>query len=347
MPKRQQPHHRSTLPVPLPASRCRPGPTCDRPNTCLLAAVVLVVATALAACGRTSDGPVATGGSPSTDEASLPTLPPVAERAPDLFDERGCAVVGPDQEECATTAAELDAQAAGSGERDERMLEGFVGSRWNDSPAGSGPIVLVDTVTVSATGDRWRAVGLARNEGRSAVSGLRVRAVLGDTEGAEIGRAESVSPVPGIRAGEPVPFVIETQVAGRVDSVRWETEAIDAPAVDRAWELGVYWTRPFGDPRTVTHHLFRDEGEGRPHLVHGGAINRGREAAAAPRVAVAFVAPSGRVVHVAVVDAVGPTGEPRGELPPGGTADFLVAVADGDDGPQLVDTTPMLWGVTP
>ena len=310
-----------------------------------------VVAVSLAGCGTSSEEPVATAGAPTTGSVGLPTLPPVEERTPELFDDDGCVVAGPEAPDCSTTAEDIDVVAAGDGEGDERLLEGFLGTRWNDAPSGAGLVVLGDTVTITDDRSGWRAVGLARNESTSVLSGMVVRAVLIGGDGTEVGRAEAPSPVIGIRPGEPVPFTVATLPSAPVDSVRWELELEpdggDGGGAERAWELGIYWTRPFGDPRSVSHYLYRDEGDARPHVLNGGVINRGSGTAAAPRVVAGFVAPSGRIVHVAVVDAVGPTGDPRSEIAPEGTADFLVAVPDGDVGPLLVDTTPMLWAVNP
>ena len=128
------------------------------PRLGLLGASLCLV---VAGCSQSTEGSVESGSAPAVGapaEEGLPLLPPADERQPELFDERGCLITGSDDADCTTTADEVDAGAAGGSTTDERSLEGFLGTSWVESPVGTGPVVLGETVVAGPGADgRWKA----------------------------------------------------------------------------------------------------------------------------------------------------------------------------------------------
>lgn len=319
-----------------------PGPRGGRLG--LVLAGLLAIVLPLAACGG-SGSEVRSAGAPAATQApvdDLPVLPPVEERQPEQFDDRGCLVIGPGRSDCSTTGAEVDAGAAGSAEGDERALLGFLGTGWVEGATG-GPVVLEDTVTSGAAADgKWRAVGLARNEGPTTASRLEVRARIVAADGTDLGVVTGEAAVGGVRSGEPVPFVLTSEVpADQVASIVWEAVAIDGPAASRSMEITLYWTRVAGgDP--VDHYLHRD-GADRPQLLFAGVVDRGDAAVAAPQVVVAWVGPDGAVRGVATAPVAGPDASPLAALGPGAAADALVVLDDPVRAEGLADAVPVVW----
>ncbi len=331
--------------------------------------LILTAALGVSACG---DGgrPLATA--PPTTEP-LPTLPPVQEREPELFDGSGCLRTDAESSDCATRAEDLDAALAGTGEDDWRTLAGFVGSHWTTQPSASGITVLSETLTVAQDGP-WGARGLIRNESSSEVTGLVVHARLLDSAGAPLDEVSTPVPVPGIRPGEPAPFQISSEVpAARVADVEWLT-SIAAPAdpsgesageSSRDIELVNHWQRGLGDPRPVESYLYRDPvGVPHPYVAMGTAANVGGAQLSGIGVVAAFVDTSGRVLWVqeaavVSVDAgtdldalasplVDPEGRPASgsfaAVAPGAAADFLVVVPAPGAPEALDDASVYLWG---
>ena len=317
------------------------------------APVALVAVVALAGCGggggeeRVATGAGAGAPAPAATE-ELPLLPPVEDRRPELFDDRGCLVTGPGEADCSTTAEQLDAGAAGAAESDERTLAGFIGSRWLEGAAGPSPVVLADTVTMGVDGQgRWTAVGLARNETAAALAAIEVRAVLWGADGTRLGDAVAEPAVRDVRSGEPVPFDVRSEVdAAAVAEVTWEVSPGGGTADVglREVEIAVYWVRPEGAPEPVDLYLHRDEGEARPQALFGAATVVGASVLPAPSLVVAWVDVDGRVLAVDSAPVVGPTGEPVRDLAPGSAGDGLV-LHDGIGGPALAGATPVVWGV--
>ena len=324
-------------------------------RSALVPVVVLVlIVVGLTGCGGGEGGArVATGapggGAPAPEvPQELPVLPPVEDRRPELFDDRGCLLTGPTDADCSTTAEQLDAGAAGAVESDERTLAGFIGSRWLEGAAGPVPGVLADTVTIGVdAAGRWTAVGLARNETPAAVATIEVRAVLWGADGTRLGDAVAESPVGDVRSGEPVPFDLRSDVdAAAVAEVTWEVGS-GGGAADvglRDVEVAVYWVRPEGAPEPLDLYLHHDEGDARPQALFGAATVVGTAVLPAPRLVVAWVAPEGRVLAVDTAPVVGPTGDPVADLAPGSAGDALV-LHDGVGGPALAAATPVVWGV--
>lgn len=330
-----------------------PTTSTRRSPTRWLAAVLAVAVVGLAACGG-ADPEVRAGGSATTVAAAtssgggggdLPVLPPVEERQPEQFDERGCLVIGPGRSDCATTAADVDAGAAGRTEGDDRSLLGFVGSQWLTGATG-GPTVLADTITTGAGADgTWRAVGLVRNEGPDEVAALEVHARLLDVEGHELGVVSAPAAVGSVRSGEPVPFSLGSAVpAAEVGSVEWGVAGLEGPASERAMEIAVYWTRPAGG-EGVEHYLHQDAPGDRPQLLFASVTARGARPVPEPRLVVAWIDPDGAVVGVADAAVVGPDTTPLAALDPGAAGDAMVVTRDPLRPDLLAGAVPMVWAV--
>ncbi len=277
-------------------------PFLRRCSTALGTALVAATALLATACGSVGGTTVESG---VGAQAPLPTLPSVAEEDPGRFDGSGCLETSADGE-CAATADELDRQRAGSGEDSWRTLAGFVGSRWLDTPVAGGPLLLDDSVT-TATAGAWWGIGLVRNEGADTVPGVTVAATLVDDAGEVIEVVEVPAAVSAVRSGEPVPFRVDSAVdATQVAEVRWSVATNETySATGRDVAIHTYWTRGFADPRPVDNYLWRDDGGAHSHLVMGSAeaiTTTGQS----PRVVGAWIAPDGRVLHVAEAVVVHP-----------------------------------------
>lgn len=191
-----------------------------------------------------------------------------------------------------------------------RSEPGFLGRGWSDQPSGAGIVLLGDSVAATEAGP-WSADGLVRNEGPGDVAGAEVTAVLHDAAGDELERPTVTVPVTPLRAGEPAPFRISATVpAEDVAEVTWLAESLDEPAASRAFDLEIFWDRPFGDPRPVDSYAYSDPPgeEQHAHVVLGSLANGGG-AVGEVRAVGAWVDPStGRVLWVAEGQALRPEG---------------------------------------
>ncbi|MCU0269450.1 MAG: hypothetical protein MUF83_12505 [Acidimicrobiales bacterium] len=332
--------------------------------TRLLLVPVVAALCAVAACGGAGDGaPVEVAGGQSApapsvvEDPTLPTLPPVEERADDLFDEQGCTQTGPDAAACGNTGAEIDAAAAGDSTEDWRTLAGFVGPHWNEQPAAGAPVVLEQTVAISATG-AWTARGLVRNETSGQLDGIEVTAQLLAADGSVLASPRATSPVVAVRSGEPVPFELTAEVpAEQVTTVQWSaavpvpgvgdgSESVASTAPSRDAELTTFWSRDHSGADRIELYLYRDPDDGsRPYLLFGSVLNRGA-ATASPTVVVAWLDGDGRVVAVHEAPVADPrTGLPAEVLDSGAGSDFLVVLEDPAEGFAAGPASPMLWGL--
>jgi hypothetical protein len=271
-------------------------------------------------------------------------------RQPDRFDAQGCLKTSATGSDCGQQVGQLDASAAGATTEDWRTLAGFVGKYWNNDHTADTATVLEQTVTVRpGAAGTWAATGLARNDHNRTLAGLEVEATLRDASGATIEVVRGTSPVTSVRAGEPVPFALSstTTPAASVVSVGWHVTEQDGATADaaRALELSTYWTRPAGDPRPIDMYLHHDQpGTPPPYLLFGSVVNRGADVRD-PRVVVAWVDTTGRVVAVRTASVSEPTGAAATTLAAGAARDVLVAIDDPADGALADDAAPMLWGV--
>jgi hypothetical protein len=322
------------------------------PSRCFaLLALALATALGLAGCGDAPSAPVETRGGASTaiEDASLPTLPPVDEREPLLYDEAGCARIGPDEVDCSTTAGDLDRALAGTAD-DWRTLAGYVGPLYAPGAVTGEVAVLTQTVTAPASdAASWSAVGLVRNETGGAVEAVVVEATLLGADGAVLETVRAPALVPTLRPGEPAPFELASeQPVASVADVRWSVTSVprapDAPDA-RLLELATWWDRGADDPEPVDFYLYRDDASGSlPYLLFGAVTNHGAADLSSPLVVAAWMGADGRVVAVeqtdAVTDPVAGTGGPP--LAPGASADFLFVLAER---PPAVDGADvLLWG---
>jgi len=291
--------------------------------------------------GASAYATVAQGGG---DSATVPTLPPLEERAPDLYDDEGCLRVEAGEVDCTTTAGEVDDALAD--DVGTRHLAGYVGDHYSEELSGD-VVVLEDTVS-RATDGPFAASGLVRNERTAAVGAVEVSAHLLDAGGSELAVASAPVPVAPLRPGEPAPFEVQSEVAAAsVAAVTWTVSA--APAEDarppsREIELTTYWEEP-GGAREPVHLYFYDDPATAPlpYLLFGGLSNRAGVDVGPPRVVAAWLDEAGRVVRVDSVDAVAPDGSASAGLDEDGVADFLL-VEDTPAGAPGVAVE--LWGVS-
>jgi hypothetical protein len=319
-------------------------------------------AIATAACGRANPAQPVTAGAPVASVApavaagpALPTLPPVEQRAPELFDDQGCARTGPQTASCSSTAADIDrADAApGAGQR----LAGFVGGSWSAAPPSGAIVVLESSVTATTTADgHWSALGLVRNQRADVVGGAAVHAQLIGADGSVLETVTADALVPALRSGEPAPFSLATTttMAAQVASVRWSADAgapaaASAPPVpdpaSRSLELQTYWTRRPSESRRIDNYLFHDPTTGpAPLVVFGSVTDVAPAPIAQPHVVAAWLDANGRVSIVRDVAVSASTGQAASTVAPSGADDFLVAVAPSEVPPVADLAAPMLWG---
>jgi hypothetical protein len=313
--------------------------------------VVGSLALGIAACaGGSSTEQVGLRGDPNSGgtRVPLPTLPSIDVRQPGLYDDAGCAVIGPDVVDCGATAADADRAAADSVDG-WRTLAGFVGPH-SVTEVRVGDVALHDGSSTVSTDGPWRATGLIRNESSGPVTDVEVVATLVAADGSSLEDVRADVAVRPLRPGEPAPYELVSLVDAReVADVRWSIEstpASDSPDA-RMLELVTWWDRPAGEAEPVDLYLYREEvGGPRPYLVFGGVTNYGASAIEAPSVIAAWLDDAGRVVAVAdtdlVTDPVGATG--GSPLAAGSSADFLFVIdrpdADVAEGARL-----MLWAV--
>ena len=305
-------------------------------------AAVVTVAAVVLGVGLPAAWAVATTGRQAS--APLPTLPPVAEEIPGLYDEQGCLRTGlrEGDVDCSVRAEELDAALIDGGPSQERHLAGFVGPQYLAESRGTGPVVLDETVRQRRSGGAWTAQGLARNEGDGVVASIEVTARLLDRSGAVLAEVQTTSPVRDVRPGEPVPFQLVADLpASAVGAVEWSAAGAvggDDRRRDLAWT--VWWERPAGRRAPVDLYLHHERGPGpQPRAVFGSVEHVGEEAVAAPEVVMAWLDARGRVAALATAPVSDPDGRPLATLAPGEAADVLVSL----DRPVPSASSPLVW----
>ena len=223
---------------------------------------------------------------------------------------------------------------------------GALGPTSVPDPTGTAPVVLTESVTAARSGPWW-ARGLVRNDGDAAVEAVAVTAVLLGADGRELTRAAGAVPVDVVGQGEPAPFQVVADVdAAAVAEVRWEIDATPATGSPATVEVGVFWTRPFGQGQPVSVPGYDDPTTGPlPFVLYGSATNTGGEPLAAPGVVAAWLGDDGRVLAVAEAPVlVAGAADPAPALAPGEALDVVIAVDDPDVGPSLEEAVPMFWG---
>jgi len=322
----------------------------------------MLVILSMTGCGRSSTPQPVTAGAPATaprpgvapaPEAApgLPTLPPIREREPELFDENGCRRVTAEQSSCASTGAQIDAATAEAGADGTRTLTGFAGKHWSVDPPDGSVSVIEETVKVRAGGDgHWHALGLVRNQTSQSIAGASVTAELVGRDGTVLEKVEGGASVPVLRSGEPSPFdmTADRTLASDVSAVRWSAAALpgSADTASRNVELRTFWTRAPDDPRRVEVGTYRDpESAPFPFLLFGSLTNLATEDLGRPSVWLAWFDAEGRVAavqHVVGTDNRGPVSA----MPVGVSADFLAVLEPpsfADMAPEQL-ATPSMWG---
>jgi hypothetical protein len=288
--------------------------------------------------------------------APLPTLPPLAQMEPHLYDSSGCPL-GPESDaadarlvpQCGPT----DPQASVPTARTRLDLRGFQGDRYAGPLNSDAAVVLADTVSTTSTGT-WRAWGLARNE-TSRTIGIKVTAVLLDSAGGTLTTVAASSAVGAVRSGEPAPFVLTSTVpAAQVAGVRWSGAATPSgTATKRDFSIMLNWTLPYGD-REPAASYYRDPAVGPPYpyVLSGEIQNVGTNAVTRPHVVVAWESDDGRVQWVDTAEAgqvpyrASESATFAPTLAAGALMPFLLTVADTSAGPTLADLTPTVWVAT-
>ncbi|MBM4242852.1 MAG: hypothetical protein FJ148_03435 [Deltaproteobacteria bacterium] len=162
-------------------------------------------------------------GSPLETPVALPVVPPPHVRLPGAFDESGCALIsirssGP-RRLCPARGATPSTAAGWS-----RHL-GYVGPRAVSHVAGTGVVLLADTLNVASSGS-WRATGLVRNQTTERAHEVRVTVILATADDWILGTATAVIPVLDVRPGEPAPFELRTLLpAEAVRRIEWSVTA--------------------------------------------------------------------------------------------------------------------------
>ncbi|WP_127533440.1 hypothetical protein [Paenibacillus kobensis] len=106
-------------------------------------------------------------------------------------------------------------------------LEGFSGYYATDEVAGDRLVIVEESLNISQSG-LWEAKGLIRNEYTSPVKAGHIEADLINKNGEIIKKVKGESMVELIRPGEPVPFVIQTDIdASLVANVEWSIKSTD------------------------------------------------------------------------------------------------------------------------
>lgn len=215
--------------------------------------------------------------------ATLPSLPSLHARSPDLYDEDGCAPIppgegdgvrcGPSREDLERLHEEREAciqVEAGAPDLEKifeearhtgrcvyveprlpsKNLAGFRGPYYTADLEAGEVVVLKETLTTVREGS-WQAWGLVRNETSTPVGEVNVTASLIGAGGAVLDRPSAEVPVDPLRPGEPGPFVITSTVdAARVTSLEWlivtDPPNPQVPPGAREVELLTTWTLPIG-----------------------------------------------------------------------------------------------------
>jgi hypothetical protein len=242
---------------------------------------------------------------------------------------------------------------------------GYVGPDFLGTPSGRA-VVLTDTVRTT-TGSSWSAAGLIRNETSGLIRNPQVTAHLFDAGHHELATAHVSVPLVAIRAGEPAPFDIQSDLSSSlVASVEWTvrygttgriaaqssptTGVASSDDAQRTIQFSVFWKRPYGNTDRMYGYPQNDSANGPyPYVVFGEIHNSGTQTLTAGRVLAAWLDAKGGVLHVDWLTIL-PSEEhakPQSSatLQPGGYADFIYRNSDASIAPRLNDARIVLWGV--
>lgn len=231
----------------------------------------------------------------------------------------------------------------------EKSLYGYTGPLFNPLAQSGGIKVLQDTLN-RQPGATWKMMGLARNETAETVGRIRVTASLRDANGNTLAAVSTMSPVPGVRKGEPVPFSLTSDIpVVQVAQVEYGAQAIDGPAVTR--ELSTQRSRqePYGDRDAVTDVFAGVDTQQSPHpfITLGNVMNLGANAMR-PLLVGAWRDDRGRIFEIATIPRTtwgdaGPTEPDTSAIEPGAGGTYLYHNSDPEQGPKLDGSTLLLW----
>lgn len=274
---------------------------------------------------------------------SLPSLPPVWELEPEIYDKDGCLKMPPDEggRKCGPSLEEagkaLPMPKGDDSSSTYRVLRGFAGPNFAPLINGTSVAVLPESVTVTNRG-AWRGWGLVRNESTRSVGNVVVTATLLGSDGSLLEQASAQVPISPLRPGEPGPFTITATVAAdQVSKVLWSVQAPEpAHLASRDIQIQRYWEEPYGidtggrmDPPY-------------PYVLAAGIRNLGVPINGATLV-VAWLDDQGRVVWVEKTPLAS---EFNSIIPRDGSANFTeIRVGDAKVGPRLLNLEKMYWAV--
>lgn len=275
-----------------------------------------------------------------SQKIDLPTLPPGHVLFPELRNEDGCTAVPPDEGGGWRCGPQIESHLDTESFLVYRALRGFKGPFYSSLVSGKSLVVLENTINISPEG-KWAVYGLLRNETTETVGQAIVVSRLYDRRGEFLGEAKTLSPVLGLRPGEPAPFYLEADVdVNQVHRVEWElsTTSADLP-VFRDFMILTHWEAPYG-VREYRGVLREDPPY--PYLLATGIRNLSKPIQDA-RIVVAWLNEENQVVTIATAELS------SGTVQPIGTNEYVdfdrIRVSDSEVGPTLFEAIPMYWVV--
>lgn len=268
----------------------------------------------------------------------LPTLPPPHVLHPELRNEDGCTAIPPDEGGGWRCGPQVEGQLGTESFQTYQALCGFEGPYYSSLVSGKSLVVLENTLNTSTEGN-WAVHGLLRNETTETVGEAVVVSRLYGYAGERLGEAKTLSPVRGLRPGEPAPFHIEADVdVGQVYRVEWEIAARSAThPMSRDFMVLVHWEVPYG---VMEYGVVLRDDPPYPYLLATGMRNLGEPVQDAQIIA-AWLNDEDQVILIAA------DGLRSGTILPidsGEFADFeTIQVFDSGVAHKLHGATPVYW----
>lgn len=274
----------------------------------------------------------------NSQEVDLPTLPPPHELHPELRNADGCTAIPPDEGGGWRCGLQTESHLNTESLQVYRALRGFEGPFYSSLVSGKSLVLLENTLNTSTEG-KWAVQGLLRNETTETVGQAIVVSRLYDYRGESLGEAKTLSPVLGLRPGEPAPFHIEADVdVDQVHRVEWELSTMPVDhRVLRDFMILRYWDVPYG----VNEYrgVLRDDPP-YPYRLATGLRNLGKPAQDA-RIVVAWLNEESQVIMISAA------GVSSGFIRPIGSDAYVqfdtIQVFDSQIGPRLSGATPIYW----
>jgi hypothetical protein len=234
-------------------------------------------------------------------------------------------------------------------------MEGYLGPFYGTMREPPRITVLPQTLTVGQSA-AWNALGLLHNNTATDVEINRLAVTLIDSSGGDLATVSSWLPHSHVRAGEPAPFVVTTDVPRRdVASVKWDVEHLpcndDACApTTHALELTIFWQQPYGSRQRLTRPPARDpENPPFPYWLVGTVRNVSQRNVARTQVTAAWLDAANRVIHVAILPLHSFDDYEHDylnlALKAGEGADFAYSNSDPALAARLTNARIALWGI--